>query len=342
MKAAIVKGKKRIECEEVPKPSVEPGTLLLRTAYACICGSDLEYLDGTLESRMDQGPHAGSAALQLWKEVATLRTGGILGHEYIAEVVEAGEGVSGWQVGQRVVPRNQYLDEGYGAKGCMCEYFLRTPGYVQPALDTVSDEEAALVEPMGVSISAVNWADLNATDSLVIIGVGKIGLLALLYAKAIGVRPIIAIDINASRLEKAKEMGADIVLNAKEVDVVAEVLKITGGGADAVIPCVREGKVLNQAVEMVKMYGVIPIAGFIPPTEVDPALWLVKEIRLLSFRSGPPGQKNPLVTAMQMMANKQVNVKPMITAILPLEDVQKGFDSVYNGENIAVLLKPQV
>ena len=340
MKAAIVKGKKRIECEEVPKPSVEPGTLLLKTIYASICGSDLEYLDGTLESHMDQGPHAGSAVVQLWREVATLRTGGILGHEYIAEIAEVGEGVSGWQVGQRVVPRDQYMDEGYGAKGCMCEYFLRTPEYILPALDNVSDEEAALVEPMGVSIGAVNWAELNATDSLVIIGVGKIGLLALLYAKAIGVCPIIAIDIVKSRLDKATEMGADIVLNAKEVDMVAEVLKITGGGADAVIPCVREGKVLNQAVEMVKMYGIIPIAGFIPPTEVDPALWLVKEIRLLSFRGGPPGRKSPLVTAMHLMANKQVNVRPLITAIMPLDEVQKGFDSVYDTDNIVVLLKP--
>jgi len=340
MKAAIVKGKKRIECEEVPKPSVGPGTLLLKTIYASICGSDLEYLDGTLESHMDQGPHAGSAVVQLWREVATLRTGGILGHEYIAEIAEVGEGVSGWQVGQRVVPRDQYMDEGYGAKGCMCEYFLRTPEYVLPALDNVSDEEAALVEPMGVSIGAVNWAELNATDSLVIIGVGKIGLLALLYAKAIGVCPIIAIDIVKSRLDKAIEMGADIVLNAKEVDMVAEVLKITGGGADAVIPCVREGKVLNQAVEMVKMHGIIPIAGFIPPTEVDPALWLVKEIRLLSFRGGPPGRKSPLVTAMHLMANKQVNVRPLITAIMPLDEVQKGFDSVYDTDNIVVLLKP--
>jgi len=340
MKAAIVKGKKRIECEEVPKPSVEPGTLLLKTVYASICGSDLEYLDGTLESRMDQGPHAGSAAIQPWREVSALRTGGILGHEYAAEVAEVGEGVSGWQVGQHVVPRGHYMDEGFGAGGCMCDYFLRTPEYLLPALPGVSDEEAALVEPMAVSINAVRWAEVGATDSLVIIGVGKIGLLALLYARVIGVRPIIAIDILGSRLDKATEMGADIVLNAREVDTVDEVLRITGGGADAVIPCVREGKVLNQAVEMVKMYGIIPITGFIPPTEVDPALWLVKEIRLLSFRGGPPGRKNPLVTAMHLMANKQVDVRPLITAILPLDEVQKGFDSVYDGLNTAVLLRP--
>ena len=65
MKAAIVQGNKRIECQDTPIPPVEPGKLLLKTIYACICGSDLEYLDGTMESRMNQGPHAGSAALQM-------------------------------------------------------------------------------------------------------------------------------------------------------------------------------------------------------------------------------------------------------------------------------------
>jgi threonine dehydrogenase-like Zn-dependent dehydrogenase len=134
-------------------------------------------------------------------------------------------------------------------------------------------------------------------------------------------------------------MGADIVLDARGADVVGEVLEITGGGADAVIPCVREGRVLNQAVEMVKMHGIIPIAGFIPPTEVDPAMWLVKEIRLLSFRRGPRGLKNPFVTAMQLMANQQVNVKPLIT-VKPLDEVQQAFDAAYAGEHVAVLLKP--
>ncbi|HEY90547.1 MAG TPA: hypothetical protein G4O07_01815, partial [Dehalococcoidia bacterium] len=92
--------------------------------------------------------------------------------------------------------------------------------------------------------------------------------------------------------------------------------------------------------EMVKMYGIIPIAGFISPTEVDPGAWLVKEIRLLSFRSGPPGKKNSINTAIRLLANRQVNVSPLITEILPLDDVQKAFDSAYSGSNIAVLLKP--
>jgi len=341
MKAAIVTGEKKgIECRDIPKPSVEPGMLLLKTRYACICGSDLEYLDGSLAAHLTDGPHAGSAFAQQWAEVTQLRSGGVLGHEYVAEVTEIGPGVEGWQVGDRVVPLNHYLAAGYGAKGAMAEYFLRPPGYITKIPDTVPDEQAALIEPLAVSINAVNWADLKPGDSLVIIGTGKIGLGVLAYAKASGIKPIIAVDIIESRLNKALEMGADIVVNAKDQNAVDEVLKHLPEGADAVIPCVREGRVLNQAVEMVKMYGIIPIAGFIAPTEVDPAVWLVKEIRLLSFRSGPPGKTGSIGAAIRLLANQQIDISPLITEILPLDDVEKAFESAYSGKNIAVLLKP--
>jgi len=341
MKAAIVTGEKKgIECRDIPKPVVEPGMLLLRMRYACICGSDLEYLDGSLAAHLDGGPHAGSTIAQVWGSLAQLQPGGVLGHEYVAEVAEVGPGVDGWQAGDRVVPMGHYLVAGYGDKGCMAEYFLRPPEYVTKVPDSIPDEEAALIEPLAVSINAVNWADLKPGDSLVIIGTGKIGLGTLVYAKASGIKPIIVTDLLESRLEKALEMGADIAVNAKDHNAVDEVFKHLPEGADAVIPCVREGKVLNQAVEMVKMYGIIPIAGFISPTEVDPGAWLVKEIRLLSFRSGPPGKKNSINTAIRLLANRQVNVSPLITEILPLDDVQKAFDSAYSGRNIAVLLKP--
>jgi len=341
MKAAVATGRKRgVECREVSKPEVEPGMLLLKTLYACICGSDLEYLDGSFESHMNQGPHAGSLAAQLWGSIVSMQPGGILGHEFVAEIAGIGAGVTGWEIGQRVVPQNHYLESGYGDKGSMTEYFLRPPNYVTKLPGNIPDEEAALVEPLAVSINAVNWAGLKAGDSLVIIGAGKIGLGALAYAKASGINPVIVIDIVQSRLEKALEMGAHIVLNAGKIDVVSEVLKLTEGGADAVIPCVREAKVLNQAIDMVKMYGVIPIAGFIAPIEVDPALWVVKELKLIGFRAGPPEHRDSISTAISLLKNRQIDIKPLITEIIPLEDVKRAFDSVYGGENIAVLLKP--
>jgi len=355
MKAAVTTGRKReIVVEEVPTPSVRPGTLLLKTKYCSICGSDLEYLDGDFE--------------YFKGEAGKLHAGAILGHEFCAEVAEVGEGVEGWSVGDRVtlgglrrgcgqcyfcrrrlyhlclgvagIRATSYPDVtpgGYGGKlvEAMAEYFVRSPTSVQKVPDSVSDEEAALVEPLASGVSAATAAGLRPGDSAVIIGAGKIGLGALLCAKVAGASPVIVIDLVKSRLDKALEMGADAALNANEVDAISEVVKLTEAGPDAVLICARAGKVLNQAVDMVRRGGIIVLVGFVPPTEVNPGIWIWKNLRFIGVEGF-----SPLSMPMNLIAHKQVNVKPLISEIIPLVEAQRAFDSMYSGRNIAVLLKP--
>jgi len=293
-----------------------------------------------------------------------IRVGAILGHEFSTEVVEVGEGVTGWSVGERAAlggvrrpcgqcyfcRRGLYnLCRGasvslralprdimpYGnTYGAMAEYMVMPAYTLQKIPDNVSDEEAAMVEPLSNGVASVENAGLNYGDSVVVIGAGKIGLGAMLCAKAAGAAPVIVIDVLESRLETALAMGADVVLNASEVDVVPEVTKITEAGPDAVLVCVREGKVLDQAADMVRRGGIVVITGVVAPSEVNPFLWLMKNLRFASHYGGS------CITAMHLMTYGQVDVKPMISAIMPLEDVQKAFDSMYSGENITVLLEP--
>ena len=354
MKAAVTTGEKgKIIAKDVPKPRVQPGTLLLKTRCCSICGSDLEYLDGNFEYMHGEG--------------GKLRAGSIPGHEFCAEVAEVGEGVEGWSVGDRVTRggirgscgecwychrRLPFLclgvagirsltaidvePKGFGGQaGAMAEYFLFPAKGLQKVPDNVSDEEAALVEPFRTSLGAVTVAEIGPGDSVVIIGAGKIGLGALLGAKLAGAAPIIVIDLVKSRLDKALELGADAVMNAKEVDIVSEVVRLTEAGSDAVLICVRDGKVLNHAIDMARRGGTIVLAGFVLPTEITPGILLWKNLKLI----GENGT-SPLSLSMRLIANKQVNVEPLISAIMPLDDVQKGFDSMYSGENVVVLVRP--
>lgn len=355
MKAAVVKGKRLIAYEEVPTPSVQPGTLLLKTKYCSICGSDLDCIDNQ-------------------KEGGPVKSGAILGHEFAAEVVAVGEGVTGWSVGDRttigddrlpcghcyycrrqlhhlcrgkdVSPRAIPLEPGaflgnFAVQpGAMAEYFVRPPTSVQKIPDSVSDQEATLVEPLRTGVSGVGITGLKLGDSAVIIGAGKIGLGTMLCAKAAGTAPVIVIDLIKSRLDKALEMGADAALNPNEVDVISEVVKLTEAGPDAVLICVRRGDVLNQAVDMVRRAGIIGLAGFVPRTEIDPMVWFRKQIRFAGIAGGFAGPSGLIYTSMRLIANKQVNVKPLISEIIPLKDVQRAFDSMYSGENIVALLKP--
>jgi len=158
MKAVVTTGAKRkVVVKDIPKPQVQPGTLLLKTKYCSICGTDLEYLDNSLS-------YLGAGS--------ELHAGAILGHEFSAEVAEVGEGVKGWSVGDRVavggirqgcgqcyfcrrwLPHlcsgvtgiRDALPRAYGDKsGAMAEYFVRAPASLQKVPDSVSDEEAVLV-----------------------------------------------------------------------------------------------------------------------------------------------------------------------------------------------------
>ena len=347
MKAVVIrKDTKRVEIQEVPEPNVQPGTLLLKTIYCSICGSDIEYLDGVLDDLASFGAH----------------TGVILGHEWTAEVAAVGEGVSGWSVGDRAAycPTKRscgvcyfcrrfmyhlciggasrgsvFGGQSYGLRGgAMAEYFVKNASMAEPVPENVSSEEACLAEPLATGIGSVTAADLGLGKSAVIIGSGKIGLGAMLCARVNGVAPIIVVDMVKSRLDKALEMGADAALNAAEVDIVSEVIKITDAGPDAVLICVREGKVLNQAAQMVRLGGTIALTGFINPMQADPRLWTEKQLTLRGHISGP------VKTALNLMENKSVDVRPLISEIMPLEDAQRGFDSIRSGQNIAVLLKP--
>jgi len=350
MKACVATGEKRtVECRDIPIPKAEPGWILLKTKYACICGSDLEYLDGSFgmirhgvthpEIYMQQRLGNAKDDEEAYRlDMSLIRPGSIPGHEFVAEVVEIGEGVTGWSVGDRAIPVGNpnplNPQPGYETYRCMAEYFVSTPYGVIKVPDHLTDEQAVLVEPLCTGNGSVATAGVRPGQSAVVFGAGKIGLLAAMAAKVAGASPVISIDLVNSRLDKAREMGVDVGLNAGEVDIITEVMKITGEGPNAVLICVRDGKVLNQAAEMVKRGGSIVLAGFVAPMEVNPMLWSVKMLKITGILGGS------MLDSLYMVAHGQIDPRPLITEIIPFDDCQRAIDSVYNGQNIAVLLKP--
>jgi threonine dehydrogenase-like Zn-dependent dehydrogenase len=349
MKAAVTTGVKReIVVQEVPTPKVQPGKVLLKTLCCSICGTDLEYLDNSLAYR------PGGA----------LQAGAIVGHEYCAEVVEVGEGAEGWSVGDRATvsgvrptcgecyfcrrrlphlchgkenERGIYTQAtGYGGKaGALAEYILRAPSAILKIPEHVPSEQAALTEPLNVSVGSVQVSEIEPGDSAVIIGAGKIGLGTLLVAKAAGASPIIVVDIHQNRLDIAKQMGADIVLNARVDDVTAEAVKATRAGPDVVFICVRDGEVLNDSVDMVRRGGRIIVVGQIVPTEVNPGMWIPKKLTISAvFR------QTPMIRSLNLIANGLVDVTPMITEVIPLDEIQRACDDMWSGKNIVSMVTP--
>lgn len=355
MKAVSIVGKGKVRIEDIPKPAVAPGMLLIKVTYCSLCGSDIERVYG---SHWDtDGP---------W--LASIR-GSILGHEWVGSVEEIGQGVEGWSVGDRTVDGRLFCGrcwycvrgmsllcmggrvrahpydnlqsgktpapERYGA---LTEYVVRAAAGRLKVPDHVSDEEAAMSEPLATGVTSVLNAEVRLADATVIIGCGHIGLSVLAAAKAAGAAPIIAIDKIDARLDAAREMGANITLNADKTDVIKKVVDITEAGPDVIFIAVSSQAtgILEQAFEMVRYHGRIMIVGNAAPATLNPGRWLTKEVRV----EGTVHMGEAMIPSMKLIENGQVNLKPMVTEVIPLEEAQRAFDSLHNGTNIAVVLKP--
>jgi len=355
MRAVSVVGKGEVQIEGIPKPAVRPGTLLIKVTYCSLCGSDIERV---------YGPHWETDSARS----AHIR-GSILGHEWVGSVEEVGEGVEGWSVGDRTVDgrlfcgRCWYCVRGMpflcmGGRvrghpfdyyqsdvppppqryGALAEYVVRPAAGRLKVPDHVSDEEAAMSEPLATGVTSVLNAEVRLADTTVVIGCGHIGLCVLAAAKAAGAAPLIAIDKIDARLDAAREVGANITLNADKTDVIKEVVAITEAGPDVIFVAVSsqaEG-IVEQAFEMVRYHGRIMIVGSAAQTTLLPGRWLAKEVRV----EGTVHTGEAMIPSMKLIENGQVNLKPMVTEVIPLEEAQRAFDSLRRGENIAVVLKP--
>lgn len=232
MKAAVLFGNEDIRYADWAEPQVQPGTVKIRVRAAGICGSDVPRV-------LNNGAHFYPI---------------VLGHEFSGDVVEVGEGVEGITVGDTVacaplLPCMQcedcqlgnyslckhYSFIGSREQGGFAEYVVipaRNAIKYDPA---ISYEIAAMFEPATVSLHGVLLNDYKAGGTVAILGCGTIGIFALQWAKIFGAKTILAYDIDNGRLELAKRMGADVLINTKEQDYLALTREVTGGrGCDYV------------------------------------------------------------------------------------------------------------
>lgn len=336
MKVAVMTGIGRMGFETRDIPQAGPGEVLIKLEYVGICGSDLHYYQ--------TGEIAGKK----------VETPFVLGHEPGGVVVELGEGVTHLKVGDRVA-----LEPG---KTCgVCEYcrsgrynlcpdviFFATPpvqGVFQEYVaheaklcfklpDNVSTMEGALVEPLAIGFYAATTGEAHIGQTAVVTGAGCIGLVSLMAMKAMGVTRIIVTDVLDNRLEKAKEIGAFATINAATQDVVAEVMRLTGGaGCDLVIETSGNEKSAGQAVEMCKKGSNIVLVGYSGNNYMNLpiSLALDKEVTFKTiFR-----YRHIYPMAIEALASGKVDLKPIITNVFPMDDIQNAMDqSLTNKQNI--------
>lgn len=320
---AVFYGKEDIRIEELPTPEIGAGELLVKVRGVGLCGTDVEKI--------------------VHEAVAP---GTVLGHEVVGIVMEVGEGVTVFQVGQRVVIAHHvscgnchYCDRGSDSK---CSLFLSTniyPGgfaeYIRvPAPnvqlgtfaipDSTSFEQAVFTEPLACCIRAIERSRLLSHDTILIVGAGSIGLLFIQLAKLKEVQVIVA-DLLPERLRLAKELGADLILNPPQVPVAEYVREATEGrGVDLVLSTVASQAVLDQGMSLVRDGGTIHLfagrrGGL--PVRLDLNQLHEREITLATTYSPSPRH---LREAFALIVEGKVHTEQLISHRLSLSKLLEG------------------
>jgi len=340
MKAAVFVERGAIRLREVPRPEPGIGQALVKVTLTTICGTDVHILKGEYP----------------------VKPGLVVGHEPVGVIEEVGAGVSGFAKGDRVIvgaitPCGQCRAclSGDGAQcshggdsfepiggwrfgntinGCQAEYVLVPDAQANLAKipDGLEDEDVILCpDIMSTGFSAVERGKVKIGDAVVVFAQGPIGLCATAGARLAGASLIIAVDSVPKRLEQARRMGADVVLDYTQQDVVAEIKRLTGGGADVAIEALGTPKTFESCLRSVRAGGTVSSLGVYSGH---------LQIPLETFAAGLgdhtivttlcPGGKERMRRLMSVIKAKRLPFRDLVTHTFPLDRIEEAYEMFAN------------
>lgn len=331
-----------VRLQEMPRPKNGPGEILMRIQASGICGTDvMEWY------RKDKVPL-------------------VLGHEVAGDIVEAGNGVVKYKVGQRIAAAHHVpcyachyclsghettcqtlLKETHFDPGGFCEYVrlerINVDSGIFPLPDEVTYEEGTFVEPLACVVRGQRAVRMKPGQTVAVIGSGLAGMLHVQLAAALGAARVFATDVSEFRLSMAKRLGANAAINGRE-DVPARIREMNNGFlADVVILCAGAPKAVEQAFNSLERGGTMLVfagtdQGYTYPLSLNDVFWR-REITLVSTYAG---DRRDHVQALELIRAKKVDVAAMITHRFPLAEAQKGFALVAEArDSMKVIIEPQ-
>ncbi|MFZ5754848.1 MAG: zinc-dependent alcohol dehydrogenase [Bacillota bacterium] len=345
MKALIKtkRGKGNVELvDNYPEPQIADHEVLLKVKAIGMCGTDYHIYTDEFPSNPPV----------------------LLGHEFSGVVVKRGSKVQGFSEGTRVVSElsvkacgtcvycktgnahicPQKTSPGHGIDGACADYIKMPYHLLHQVPDTVSDEEAALVEPSAIVVHALlERTRVNVGDFVVIMGPGPVGLLALQMAKIAGAGKIMVVGTTADeevRLPLAKKLGADYVVNCQKEDPLQLVQELTGGlGVDLVVEGAGAVSAINMGIEMLRKHGKMCVIG-IPGEEYIQVKWKTSVFKAIQVIFSYSSSSTSWDLVLKMLEKKVLDVKSLISYKAKLEEWEEIFRKVSEGKVIKAVLEP--
>jgi alcohol dehydrogenase len=335
MKANVFHGPNKIGIEEVPRPSAGAGEALIRITLTTICGTDLHILRGEYPVRL----------------------GLVIGHEPVGVIEELGAGINGYKIGDRVLVgaitpcgqcraclSGQWAQCGHGEgveaiggwrfgntiNGAQAEYLLVPNAQANLAKipNELGDEQVVLLADIAsTGFSGAESANIRIGDTVVVFAQGPIGLCATAGAKLMGASFIIGVESDPVRMEMSKRMGADVVLDPKQMNVVEEVNRLTGGGADVAIEALGIQETFENCLRCLRPGGTLSSLGVysgklqVPYDAFAAGIGDYKIVTTLC-----PGGKERMRRLMAIVQSKRFDPTPMLTHKFSLDQIVEAYD----------------
>jgi (R,R)-butanediol dehydrogenase / meso-butanediol dehydrogenase / diacetyl reductase len=336
MKALVWKAIDEVAIQEIPEPE-KRDMAIVRISYTGICGSDI-----TIKS----GKHPRARAPL------------VLGHEFTGTIEFLPPGLKGqFTLGQRVVVNpliscktcrpcragHEHVCAGLKLIGVehnpgafTARIAIPQPERIHPLPDSVSDTEGALIEPLAVAVHAVDYAEFAPGETAVVLGAGPIGLLVAQVARAAGVKTLFVVETEPSRQKRAERLGFT-VLDGSKGDVVERVRQLTDNAmVDVTFDAAGVPATASQVIPLTGIMGrVVMVAIHKKPAEVAFRDLAYRELRILGTRIYAAGD---FETAIDLVAGGTVDLKPLITHVLPMRDALGAFDIAQNDKEACKVL----
>lgn len=325
MKAAVLNDDEDLRIEKVDIPTIGSEEVLISVEYCGVCGTDNHLYKGNFPSPKPL----------------------ILGHEFSGVVAEVGNNVSNVKKGDKVTADinmscgvcyycrtgnklfcNDVKQLGVHIDGAFAEYIKAPASNVYKIPDEMSLFKGAFIEPLACVVHGQERTNITLGSSVAIIGAGTMGLTHAALAKLNGASRVIISEMNPERISKAKEMGVDYVINAKEVDPVEEVMRLTDGrGADYVIEAVGSIPTYTQAFKMVKRGGSLTVYGAAPADAemtIKPFEIYSKELTIVGTYAGT---YDTWVKAIELLKTNRFDPTPLISKTISLDELENELKS---------------
>jgi len=336
-------GPGHMEIREIPEPSAGAGQIKIQVKHAGICGSDLHIYHSDI--------------------AIPVRPPVVVGHEFSGVITELGEGVTGFAVGDRVVSETAYIycetceycrvgffnlcnnrrTLGYWFDGIFAPYTVVPAGRVHKIPDNVSDISAAMTEPLACVCHAVyDLCRIVPNDLVLVTGPGAVGIMAMQVAKAHGARVIVSgMSVDAPRLELAKKLGADIVVDIQKENLEEIVMAESNGyGADVVLECSGVAPAIDSALNLIRKRGYFTQIG-LPGTKIDFDIAKIC-FKELHFTGSLGSRKSSWEQALALQTRGLVDLEPLADVHLPLSEWKEAFRRFEAKEGCKIFLDPQV